>query len=404
MDAGPNFQDPHHESEPARNVLKLAAHPDVLAEQQGVSVEALWERLDVINGVLYDIRAKRKQPGLDDKVLAGWNGLMIAGLAETGVAVAEPRFIEAAGKAASFVLTEMRDERGDLLRVWRDGKAGTLAAFEDYSLMIHGLLALHGATNEARWRDAAIGLAKRAEELFGAEEGGWYDAPAGRSDLIVRLVSTRDGAVPSATSVMLGNVLALRDAGFEDVLGRGLASLSSEIVENPLSTVNSVRVLFELDGEFRERFGMGADAPIVPQAVAESPVEIFASAQEIEVGEDGAELSIELRIAEGYHINSHAPGIDGLIDLDVGIDGGMGFEVIADYPAGKAYEGPAVPDGETLFAHEGSVRVDLRVQRTGEPLTGTPRLVVTYQACDETACLEPMSAVLGVVIRVPESP
>ncbi len=205
--------------------------------------------------------AKREQPGLDDKVLAGWNGLMIAGLAEAGIAIGEPAFLEAAGKAASFVLTQMRDERGDLLRVWREGKAETPGVFEDYALMIRGLLALHGVTNEARWRDAAVGLTKRAEELFGAEDGGWYDAPAGRNDLIVRLVSTRDGAVPSATSVMLGNVLALRDVGFEDVLGRGIASLSSEIVENPLSTVNSVRVLFEIDEEFREKYGVGASAP-----------------------------------------------------------------------------------------------------------------------------------------------
>jgi len=402
VDGGPNFQDPHHASEPARNVLKLSAHPAALAERFAMSVGELWGRVDRINAALYDVRARREQPGLDDKVIAGWNGLMIAGLAETADALGEAEFTAAAAAAARFVLTEMRTDAGDLLRVWRDGKAETPAVFEDYALMIRGVLALHGATGEDSWRDEAAALARRAEELFGAEEGGWYDAPEGREDLIVRLVSVNDGAVPSATSVMLNNLVPLRAHGFEDALGRGLAATSSAMVENPLSTVNSVRALFALDDAFREKHGMGTGARELAPAPAESPVEIFASAAELEVDDDGVEMALELRVAEGYHVNAHDPGVDGLIGLEVEIDGGMGFEVVADYPAGKAFSGALVPEGETLFAHEGAVRIDLRVQKTGEPVTGAPRLVVTYQACDERACLEPMRAVLGVEIRLAE--
>ncbi len=400
VDSGPNFQDPHHSSEPPRNVLQLAAHPDQLAEQHGVSVEALWERIDRINAVLYDTRAEREQPGTDDKILAGWNGLMIAGLAETGSALDEHEFIDAAAAASRFVLNEMCDETGDLLRVWRDGKAETPAVFEDYAFLIHGLFALHKATNETGWRDEAITLARRAEELFAAEPGGWYDAPADRADLIVRLVSLSDGAVPSATSVMLSNLLTLREHGFEEELGRALAATSVAIAENPLSIVNSTRLLFEIDDAFLDRFGMGEDAATPSSTPNESPVEIFASATELEVGDTGAEISLELRIVEGYHINAHDAGVEGLIGLDIAIDGGMGFEVVADYPTGKPLEGSFVPKGETLFAHEGTVRVDALVRPNGEPITGTPRLVVTYQACDQRACLQPMSAVLGVEIRL----
>ena len=402
VDAGPNFQDPHHTSEPARNVLKLAGMPTALADRAGESVDAWWERVERINTALYDVRARREQPGLDDKVLAGWNGLMIAGLAETGAAMDEGRFTDAAAAAARFVLAEMRTDEGDLLRVWRDGTAGTPAVFEDYALLIHGLLALHRATDDEVWRDEAVALSRRAGDLFGAEGGGWYDAPDGRDDLIVRLVSVNDGAVPSATSVMLNNLLALRAQGFEDTLGASLAATSSAIVENPLTTINSARVIFELDGAFLERFGMGASAPEAPALIDASPVEIFASAAELEVGDDGAEISLELRIAEGYHVTAHDAGVEGMVGLDVAIDGGMGFGVVVDYPTGRVLEGPFVPKGETLFAHEGAVRIDVRVERTGEPVTGTPRLVVTYQACDERACMEPMSAVLGVEIRLAE--
>ena len=403
LEGGPNFKDPHHEGEPPRNVLTLAARPEDLAEREGVSVEAFWDRLDAVGAAMLDARAQRKQPALDDKVIASWNGLMISGLAETAAALDERAYADAAARAAGFVLGEMRGGDGGLRRVWRDGMAGAAGLFEDYAFMIKGLLALSRATGDGQWRDEAVALVGEVEKRFAAEGGGWYDAPQGAGDLIVRLAGSSDGALPSATSVMLGALAELRDdPEMETLLARGLGATSRAIASNPLSTANSARLLLGFDASFLERAGVGEGADPVESSPADTPVSIYASARELEVGEDGAELSIELRIAEGYHINAHRPGVEGLTGLGVEIDGGMGFEAVADFPAGKPYAGAAVPEGETLFAHEGSVEFDVRVQRTGEPITGDPRLVVTYQACDERACLQPMQARLGVDITIPK--
>ena len=402
VDAGPNFQDPHHPGEPPRNVLKLVSSPERLAENEGVTVAGLWDRLDAVNAALYDVRARRQQPALDDKVLASWNGLMIAGLAETARALDEPALAKAAARAAGFVLREMRDEHGALRRVWRAGKSETPALLEDYAFMVRGLLALHTATGDARWRDEAGALVAVAEERFGSPSGGWFDAPDGRSDLIVRLVSTSDGAVPCASSVMLGGLLAMRhDAATESLFGRGIAALSAAVAANPLAAINTTRLLLDLDAEFLDRFGMGVGADELRPAPNDSPVEVFSSASELAVGPGGAELHLELRIAEGFHINAHEPGVDGLTGLEVDLDGGMGFEVVVDYPAGRAMEGSVIPEGETLFAHTGAVRIPVHVRHSGEPVTGTPRLVVTYQACTDRACMEPMQAVLGVAFTLP---
>jgi len=400
VDAGPNFQDPHHESEPPRNVLRLAAHPDRLATQLGMSAGELWDRLDAINAALMDERSKRQQPATDDKVIASWNGLMIAGLAESASALDEPALARAAARAADFVLREMRAEGGQLVRTWRDGRLGAGALLEDYAFVIRGLLALHRATGEARWREESESLADVADRLFGSPEGGAFDTTADRTDLIVRAASSSDGAVPCASSVMLQN---LRELGRHESLGRALAAMSSAVADNPLSAINSTRLLLHLDQGFLEAHGMGEGAAERRESLEESPVEIFASANEVEVGADGAEVSLEFRIAEGHHVNARHPGAEGLVGLDVDLEGAMGFELVADYPPGQAYEGPAAPAGVTLYVHEGSVRVDCRIELTGEPITGSPRLVATYQACDDRACLAPMQSTLGVRIRASEA-
>ena len=396
VDGGPNFRDPHHESEPPRNVLKLAAHPDALAERLGMTTEALWDRLDAINAALADVRAKRKQPGTDDKIIASWNGLMIAGLAETSAALAEPAFARAGARAAEFILSEMRGPGGRLRRTWRSGRSETPAVLEDYAFMIHGLLALRHATGEERWLDEARTLADAAEEIFASSEGGWFDAPADRADLIVRLASRSDGATPCATSVMLHN---LRELGREEAFGRALAATSRTIAQNPLVAINATRALLHVEPGFLDPFGAGASAPELADAPDALPVEIFASDSELEVGAEGAEISLEFRIGDGYHLSAHHPGAEGLVGLEVELDGAMGYDLQVDYPPGKAYEGPAAPEGATLFVHEGSVRVDCRVELSGEPITGAPRLVATYQVCDDRACLEPMRSTLGVEIR-----
>jgi len=165
LDAGPNFRDPHHPDEPARNVLRLEARPEQIAARLGVSEAEFGERMARINAALYVARAKRKQPRLDDKVLTAWNGLMIAGLARAGAAMKDSGMVEMAGVAARAVLAQMRTPGGaGLLRSRRNGEGTTPGMLEDYAMLIAGLIALERAESGkggGSWVQAAEGVDAR---------------------------------------------------------------------------------------------------------------------------------------------------------------------------------------------------------------------------------------------------
>src|SRR3954449_1700717 len=104
---------------------------------------------------LYGVREKRVWPGLDDKRLCSWNALMISALADTGAALESEQYVDAARACAEFVLDEMRDDSGRLLRTWKDNVGRLNAYLEDHAYMVEALLTLYEATWEPRWFDAA---------------------------------------------------------------------------------------------------------------------------------------------------------------------------------------------------------------------------------------------------------
>jgi hypothetical protein len=147
---------------------------------------------------LFEARSKRVRPGKDDKVLASWNGIAIAALAEAGAAFSRQDLITAAREAADFVLDEMTKD-GRLLHSYR-GHPQIDGFLEDYAYLADGLLALWETTFEPRYLDAAARLAREAVELFGdAENGGFF---IGTSNLIVRQKEIVESATPSAGAVL----------------------------------------------------------------------------------------------------------------------------------------------------------------------------------------------------------
>jgi uncharacterized protein YyaL (SSP411 family) len=152
---------------------------------------------------LAELRARRVRPGKDDKVLASWNGLAIAALAEAGAAFGRADFVAAASDAATFVIEHMRD--GDrLLHSYRAGRAQIAGFAEDYAFLADGLLALWEATFEPRWLEEAIALARQAVELFGDPSGGFFTTASDQQQLVVRQKEIIESATPSP-----GGVLAL---------------------------------------------------------------------------------------------------------------------------------------------------------------------------------------------------
>ncbi len=158
---------------------------------------------------LMKIRAERVRPGLDDKILCAWNGLMIAALSKAYQVFGEPRFLEAAARAAGFILEKLRTD-GKLLRAYRAGEARHAAYLEDYGSLIFGLIELYQASFEARWLETALDLQHMQDSLFWDEKDSAYFETDGRdATLIMRSKEWSDNACPSGNSLSALNLLKL---------------------------------------------------------------------------------------------------------------------------------------------------------------------------------------------------
>jgi uncharacterized protein YyaL (SSP411 family) len=159
---------------------------------------------------LYGVREKRVWPGLDDKRLCSWNALMISALADTGAALESEQYVDAARACAEFVLDEMRDDSGRLLRTWKDGRGRLDAYLEDHAYLVEALLTLYESTWEPRWFTAARELADAMIERFADDErGGFFDTASDHEQLIARRKSLEDNPIPSGNSSAAYGLLRL---------------------------------------------------------------------------------------------------------------------------------------------------------------------------------------------------
>ena len=166
------------------------------------------DRIESIRSRLLQHRATRVRPGLDDKVVASWNGLMVRALAEAGAALDDTGYVEAARETARFVLDEMVVD-GALRRSWREGRAGVAAFLEDHAAVAQGLFALYAATGEHQWYEAAEHLTSHIPGRFADPEGGFFDTPIDGEDLIKRPKSQADNPVPSGSGLAAEALLTL---------------------------------------------------------------------------------------------------------------------------------------------------------------------------------------------------
>ncbi|MEE9394185.1 MAG: thioredoxin domain-containing protein [Planctomycetota bacterium] len=192
-----------------RNILALRQTYAATADALGIDGGALRKRLDPLRRKLYEVRDQRIHPGLDDKVLSSWNGLMIAAMARAGAAFGEAAIIDVATQAAEFIESKLK-VKGVLQRRWRDGEAALAGTLEDYAFLAFGYLALFEATMEPSWFDRARELVDEALEKFeDRDQGGFFLAAADTPNLILRMKEAHDAATPSGASVMVSNLLTL---------------------------------------------------------------------------------------------------------------------------------------------------------------------------------------------------
>jgi uncharacterized protein YyaL (SSP411 family) len=218
------------EGGPGANVLESRG-PEPPAEQRARIRERLLE-----------VRERRVHPGLDDKRLTAWNALMISALADAGASLDRPDYLDAAVRCADFILRELRDRDGRLLRTWSDGTAKLPAYLEDHAFLLEALLTLYEATFDARWFVEARGLADTIVDRFAdPEHGGFFATADDHERLVARRKDLEDSPIPAGGSSAAFGLLRL-------------AALTGEHAYEE-QAVGQLRLLHELAPRHPQAFG-----------------------------------------------------------------------------------------------------------------------------------------------------
>jgi hypothetical protein len=222
--SGGNFEDPHtgyrgnilhvvdREEDPSESVRRVLPH-------------------------LLAARERRVRPGLDDKVLLGWNALFLRALAEAAFVLDRDDWMDAARANAAFLLRALRRDDGRLLRSWQGGRAHLLGYAEDYAALLEALLTL-AEVDDVAWLTDARGVADDLVRLFADDtDGGFFTTGTDAEALIVRPKDYQDSATPSENSLAADGLLRLAaltgEAGYEDRAARWIESLAPVLGEHP---------------------------------------------------------------------------------------------------------------------------------------------------------------------------
>jgi uncharacterized protein YyaL (SSP411 family) len=220
------------------NILNRLNHlPRSIGEGSQIGAESQRSkddaaRFSMLRGKLLEYREKRVQPGLDDKVLADWNGLMISGLVNAGILLDEPDWIAMAVRAFDFIAGSMI--QGDRLgHSWRTGKLLFPGLASDFAAMIRAALALHEATGDRAYLERALAWQRAFDAHYAdPDTGGYYLSADDASDLLLRPHSTLDDATPNPNAVAAQNLLRLAVLAGDDAW----RAQADRLIEGILST------------------------------------------------------------------------------------------------------------------------------------------------------------------------
>ena len=205
-----NFSEEATAQKTGANILHLNKHLNQWAAELNLDADAIFNQWKDVRKKLFQVREKRIHPLKDDKILMDWNGLMIAALAFGSRILNKPEYARAAEKSVQFILKKMQKNDGRIFHRFRDGELAIDAQAADYAFFINGLLNLYQATFNLTYAEEAAALQKRMLKDFWDPDNGGFYATANRSEALpVRPKELYDGAIPSANSVALLNLLWL---------------------------------------------------------------------------------------------------------------------------------------------------------------------------------------------------
>ncbi len=255
-----------------QNILSIVRTPENIAERFRISVTEVEQALAGARSKLFQARELRVKPGRDEKVLTEWNGLMIHALAECGMVLGRNDALNAAVKAADFILQHMSQPDGRLLRSYKDGRARLNAYLEDYAALIRGLLALYEATFDLRWLAEATRLAQvMFEQFHDAENGGFFQTGVDHEVLVARRKDVIDNAIPSGNSlaaeVLLRLAVFLDKNAYRREVGRIVLMLKDAMASQPTGFGRMLGVLDAYLAPSQEIAIVGDEADEATQAL-----------------------------------------------------------------------------------------------------------------------------------------
>jgi uncharacterized protein YyaL (SSP411 family) len=340
-----------------RNILHLDESIETFA---GDDLDSMLERVDQIKSRLYAAREKRIHPLRDEKVITGWNAMMISAFAVAGHCLDLPRFIEAALRAADYLWQHHWRER----RLWRislGGHQSIAGNLEDYAAFARAAMDLYRITQRREWLDRGVSVIDSMNDLFWDQDGAGYFLSRESEDgpLITRPKSPMDGATPSANSLAISALvqywLATKDVMAEQKVAQTASAFSGLMVKSPFAFSYMIVALQDyLEGQRG-----------VIQFAAEGKVRV-----ERRHVENGALL--EIAIESGWHINANET-LDHLVPTRV-----VGKDFSVQYPDGISRKLAFVEAPFELYEGELSIIVH-----------GSGPFTVELQACDNSRCLAP---------------
>jgi uncharacterized protein YyaL (SSP411 family) len=395
--------------EGGRYVLLQPRHLAEQAEKLKTTPGDLERRLQPLRGRMLAAREQRPRPPRDDKILTAWNGLTIAAYADGYRILRKEDYRAAAEKAADFVLTHLRDPAGRLLRSYCAGQAKLTAYLEDYAFFIHGLLRLHTATGDSRWRSQARTLADRMIADFAdPQDGGFFFTAGDHESLLARPKDPYDGALPGANSMAVLDLLALhritREQRYLEEAKKTLESFGTAMAQNPAAMpVMLVGLLDYLDA----RPGQITPKPLGEGALAPVPSRIVTASARLKDGKQpvpGQSLRavVSLAIKDSWHIYANPTGVDILKPTTLVLDANQpARDLKVSYPAGAAKVLGSLGK-EKVSLYEGKVELPLSVALGREIPTGKVKVLLKlrFQACNDKVCLAPASLTIPLELDV----
>jgi uncharacterized protein YyaL (SSP411 family) len=221
-----------------RNIPYQAQDPESLSESFGSSVDDINQKLTQGKTILLAYREKRVRPGLDDKILTSWNGLLLSALSTASRVLGSKEEKKTAQQLADFLLRELRPKVG-LLRSWRQGTARYPAYLEDHAALGLGLIDLYQTDFNLRWYQAAVALAEEILTHFIDPNGGFFDTRDDHENLIARPKRLQDSPIPSGNTLaisLLNRLASLTgDARYFKHAERAIRAMQENVVHHPMA-------------------------------------------------------------------------------------------------------------------------------------------------------------------------